>query len=89
MLIPGVNLVIGIMLIVDLAKSYGKGAGFAVGMMLLSVIFYPILAFGDAEYQRIDRATAQNARTHSHVPRGVAVGRRSFFYDAGPRQRAL
>lgn len=58
MLIPGVNAVIGIMLIIDLAKSYGKGAGFAVGMMFLSVIFYPILAFGDAEYQRIERATA-------------------------------
>jgi ABC-type sulfate transport system permease subunit len=58
MLIPGVNVVIGIMVISDLAKSYGKGAGFAVGMIFLSFIFYPILAFGGAEYARIERATA-------------------------------
>lgn len=49
-LIPIVNLVIGIMVVVALAQSFGKGVGFAIGMILLSFIFYPILAFGSAQY---------------------------------------
>jgi len=51
MLIPGVNLVIGIIVLVDLAKSFGKGGGFAVGLLLLPYVFFPILGFGDAQYQ--------------------------------------
>jgi len=51
MLIPGVNFVIGIILMVDLAKSFGKGGGFAVGLLLLPYVFFPILGFGKAQYQ--------------------------------------
>lgn len=48
--VPFVNIVISIVLNVKLAKCFGKGGGFAVGMIFLPIIFYPILAFGDAEY---------------------------------------
>ncbi len=34
----------------DIAKRFGKGAGFAIGLILLPFIFYPILAWGDASY---------------------------------------
>ena len=34
----------------DLAKRFGKGAGFAIGLILLPFIFYPMLAWGDATY---------------------------------------
>ncbi len=50
-LIPIVNLVIGIIVAIDLAKAFGKGTGFGVGLAFLGVIFYPILGFGDATYQ--------------------------------------
>lgn len=40
-----------IIICIDLAKSFGKGGGFAVGLILLSPIFWPILAFGSAQYQ--------------------------------------
>jgi len=50
-LIPIVSFVIAIITAIDLAKSFGKGTGFAIGLILLSFIFYPILAFGAAEYQ--------------------------------------
>lgn len=33
-----------------LAKLFGKSAGFGVGMILLGIVFLPILAFGDADY---------------------------------------
>lgn len=52
MLIPLVNFVIAIILSLDIAKNFGKGAGFGIGLALLGCIFYPILGFGDATYQR-------------------------------------
>jgi len=48
--IPLVNLVIGIVVHIDFAKSFGKSAGFGVGLALLGFIFFPILGFGDARY---------------------------------------
>jgi hypothetical protein len=51
MLIPFVNLIIFIVLYVDIAKNFGSGAGFAVGMLFLPFIFFPILGFGSAQYQ--------------------------------------
>lgn len=51
MFIPLVNIVIAILMTAGIARAFGKGAGFTVGLLLLSPIFYPILAFGDAEYQ--------------------------------------
>src|SRR5207244_13485833 len=51
MLIPLVNFIVGIILCIDLAKSFGKGAGFGIGLALLGVIFFPILGFGSGQYQ--------------------------------------
>ena len=48
--IPLVNLVIGIIVTLELAKRFGKGGGFAVGLILLPIVFLPILAFGSAAY---------------------------------------
>ncbi len=39
-----------IILTLDLAKSFGKGTGFAIGMIFLPFIFWLVLAFGDATY---------------------------------------
>jgi len=50
-LIPFVNFVIWIIVSIDLAKSFGKGTGFALGLIFLAPIFYMILAFGDATYR--------------------------------------
>jgi len=52
LLIPLVNLVFTLLVMLGLAESFGKGAGFGIGLWLLSIIFIPILAFGDAQYQR-------------------------------------
>jgi len=48
--IPFVNIVIAIMVAHQLSLSFGKGVGFTIGLVLLGIIFYPILAFGDARY---------------------------------------
>lgn len=51
MLVPIVSLVIAIILCIDIAKSFGKGIGFALGLIFLSPIFFCILGFGSAQYQ--------------------------------------
>jgi len=51
MLIPIVNIVVAIILVLAIAKNFGKGAGFGIGLLLLPMIFYPMLAWGDATYQ--------------------------------------
>lgn len=49
-LVPVVNLIVAIILGIDIAKKFGKGTGFGLGLTFLSFIFYPILGFGDATY---------------------------------------
>ncbi|MEI7895455.1 MAG: DUF5684 domain-containing protein [bacterium] len=50
MLIPVVNLVIYIIILNGLAKNFGKGTGFTVGLFFFRFIFIPILGFGNATY---------------------------------------
>ena len=50
-LIPLVNFVFAILLLIALAEAFGKGPGFAAGLLLLGIVFFPILAFGSSEYR--------------------------------------
>lgn len=50
MLIPVVNFIIAIIVSIAIAENFGKSTGFGLGLAFLSVIFWPILGFGDAEY---------------------------------------
>ncbi|MFI5401637.1 MAG: DUF5684 domain-containing protein [Planctomycetota bacterium] len=50
-LIPVVSLVVAIIVMIDLAKAFGKGTGFAIGLVFLGFIFFPILGFGSAQYR--------------------------------------
>jgi Family of unknown function (DUF5684) len=49
-LIPIVNIVIMFMMYIAVARAFGKSDGFGIGLIFLSFIFFPILAFGDAKY---------------------------------------
>jgi hypothetical protein len=51
MLIPFVNFIILIIICIDIAKSFGNGVGFGLGLIFLGFIFFPILGFGSAQYQ--------------------------------------
>jgi len=48
--IPFVNLIAGFLVFQEIAEGFGKGTGFAVGMLLLGFIFFPLLGFGDAQW---------------------------------------
>jgi hypothetical protein len=51
MCVPLLGLIPAVIVCLDLARVFGKGAGFGVGIALLGPIFLAILAWGGAEYQ--------------------------------------
>ena len=52
LIIPFVNIVMLIIMNVNLAKVFDRGIGFAIGLIVLPMIFLPILGFGSATYSK-------------------------------------
>ncbi len=48
--VPYASLVVLVILMIDLAKSFGRTTGFGVGLALLSPVFMPLLGFGSDTY---------------------------------------
>jgi hypothetical protein len=49
--IPFIGIIWSIWIINRIAKGFGKNEGFTLGLIFLPFIFWPILGFGDSEYQ--------------------------------------
>ena len=71
-LIPIVNLVIFIIVMNDLSKSFGHGVGFTIGLIFLSWIFMMILGFGSSQYR--GPAAGQPAMTSPPPPPPPVAG---------------
>jgi hypothetical protein len=70
-LIPGVNLVFAIWTMNMVSKSFGKDEGFTLGLIFFGFIFWPILGFGDAQYQGpYGDPEAYRAYQESHAVKG-------------------
>jgi Family of unknown function (DUF5684) len=50
-LIPVVGFIIWIIVALDLAKSFGRGTGFAIGLILFPYVWSLILGFGSDTYK--------------------------------------
>jgi hypothetical protein len=50
-LVPLVNLIVNVIVCIAIARRFGKGEGFGIGLAFLGLIFWPILGFGKAEYR--------------------------------------
>jgi hypothetical protein len=50
--IPIVNIVILIMLVHQLSVAFGQGVGFTLLLLFLGFVGFPLLAFGNYQYQR-------------------------------------
>lgn len=48
--IPVINIIVGAIVLMDLARKFGKSGWFAVGLFFFPFIFYPILGLGDDVY---------------------------------------
>lgn len=67
-LIPGVNLIIYFIIMFNLAKFFRKSKLFALGLIFLPFIFYPILAFSDSEYIGINLVAMEGKSTIVNIP---------------------
>jgi len=52
MYVPYLGVLVAFYIYYLLAKAFGKSVLFAIGLLFLGVIFFPILAFGDAKYHK-------------------------------------
>jgi cyanate permease len=50
-MIPCVQFVAMIVICVEVAKKFGKGPEFGVGLALLGFVFFPVLGFSDARFR--------------------------------------
>ncbi len=48
--VPVANIIVAFMIYIELAKAFGKSAGYGVAMVFFGFIMIPLLGFGDAEY---------------------------------------
>lgn len=46
-----IALIVQTVILYDIARSFGKGLCFTIGLTLLPVVFWPILGFGNAKYR--------------------------------------
>ena len=58
MFVPIANFIVSIIVAIDVAKAFGKGTGFGLGLAFLGPIFYPILGFGAARHGGGSKAAA-------------------------------
>jgi Na+/proline symporter len=49
-MVPIADIVTGIMVLNDLARSFAKDTGYTLGLIFLPVVFFPMLAYGEARY---------------------------------------
>lgn len=69
MLIPLYNIILGIQTQIRLAKAFGKGGGFAAGLIFLPYVFMPLLAFGKGTYQGVPiKATPYQNNPYQNNP---------------------
>ena len=68
--------IISIMYSVKLAKAFGKGTGFAIGLIFLSPIFILILGLGDSTYHG-----AQSCRSTADIDKYKWVDEDKLYQD--------
>jgi hypothetical protein len=48
--VPILSFVVAILMSLGIARNFGKSDAFAIGLIFLGFVFFPILAWGDAQY---------------------------------------
>lgn len=48
--IPGINIALSVIIAINISRKFSKDILFTMGLILVPVVFYPILAFGKSEF---------------------------------------
>ena len=49
--IPVVQIVAALLVNVEVARRFGRSEGYGLGLAMVGFVFYPLIGFGDAQYQ--------------------------------------
>lgn len=60
--IPIYNIILAVQTNIRLAKAFGKGTGFGIGLTVLSPVFLLILGFGKSEFVGLNNDTSHTAK---------------------------
>ena len=55
LLIPFVNIYAWYKIHAGVARAFGRGIGFALGLAFLGILFFPLLGFGEYQYRQSSR----------------------------------
>ena len=75
-LIPFANIYAMFKVYIEIAHKFGKSTGFGVGMVFLSIVFIPMLAFGKDEYKggnAINLNNLNNSNINSNMQNNTQV----------------
>ncbi|SEE96798.1 hypothetical protein SAMN04489740_3397 [Arthrobacter alpinus] len=84
--IPYFNIYMQIVILNDIAKSFGKDAAFTVGLVFLPVVFAAILSYGDARYlgpSYLTPAQKQSAQQYAQQQYGQQFAPQQFTQPYG------
>jgi len=62
MFIPFINIIASVLVSIEVAKKFGKSEMYGIGLAFLGFIFYPMLAFGDAQYQGSSKSGGKRSK---------------------------
>lgn len=85
--VPFVNIVISFLVSLELAKKFGRSEAFGLGLFFLGFIFYPILAFGDSQYEGHRRKRSLSRRQYDEDDEYDDADDEDDDYDDRPRRR--
>jgi hypothetical protein len=83
MLIPFVNFIIGIILCIDLARCFGNGVGFGLGLAFLGIIFSRFLALAVPNTNALSRERSSNSALHRPIRLALLVKSTNAFTRFG------
>ena len=76
-LVPIANIYATFKIYIEIAKKFGKGTGFGIGMALVGIIFIPLLAFSDNEYEKSENVLTNTNNNEFDVNQVINNGNES------------
>ncbi|HEX4607263.1 MAG TPA: DUF5684 domain-containing protein [Urbifossiella sp.] len=81
MFVPFISIVAYFIVCIEVAKKFGKDAGYGIGLAILPFVFFPMLAFTDAKYQGGGRRRDDYDDDYEDEPRPRKTKRRDDYDD--------
>jgi hypothetical protein len=68
MFIPVLNVIFAIIVAAGVARNFGKGIGFTIGMIIFPFIFLMVLGFGDSKFNPVAEGSSGGAASPAPAP---------------------